>query len=499
MKAWHPLVAVFFTSACLAAEPSSCANLASGAVPGSLISAHVVGAGQFAPPQGRGGAAFRELPEFCRVATVLRPSSDSEIKMEVWMPVENWNGKLQAVGNGAWAGSISYPAMATGLAAGYAVASTDTGHSGNTAQFVVGHPEKLVDFAWRAVHEMTLAAKSIVAGYYRKPPGKSYFNGCSTGGRQALAEAQRFPEDYDGIIAGAPANYPTRLQGAQVWTAAVAHLDEASYVPPAKYAAIHRAVLDACDAADGVKDGVLEDPTRCKFDPQGLACRQGDAADCLTAAQVETVRKIYAGPSSARTGQKLFPGLEPGSENGWATLTGPQPMSLAIETYQYLVFQNPAWDFRKFDPDADMAAAEKAIGPTMNSVNPNLKPFFGHGGKLLLYHGWADPGIPPRNTVEYYSKVIDTVGSKTAEKSVRLFMVPGMGHCRGGDGTDTFDPVAALDEWVAKDKAPDRIAASHMTNGVVDRTRPLCPYPEVARYKGEGDTNSAASFICRAP
>ena len=399
------------------------------------------------------------------------------------MPVSGWNGNLQSVGNGAWAGAISYPAMATALGQGYAAASTDTGHAGNNVTFVVGHPEKLTDFAWRAVHEMTVAAKAIIAANYGRPPARSYWNGCSTGGRQALTEAQRFPGDYDGIIAGAPDGFATRVQGVQVWIAQQTHRDEAGYIPPAKYPIVHSAVLEACDALDGVKDGVLEDPQRCHFDPKHLECKGEDGPACLTAPQVEVVRKIYAGLPNA-------PGLEPGSETGWATLSGPQPMSLAVETFQYLVFNNPNWDYHTMNAEKDIATADKVIGPLMNVVDPDLKPFYSHGGKLLMYHGWADPGIPPMDTVNYYQSLKD-------KKSARLFMVPGMGHCRGGDGTDTFDAIGALAQWVEKGKAPEQLAASRVRNGNTDRTRPLCPYPQTAVYKGSGSTDEAANFSCR--
>jgi feruloyl esterase len=471
------------------AAAASCDRLASLSLPhASITLAQSVAAGQFAAPGGGGpggAAAFRALPAFCRIAATLQPTPDSAIRIEVWMPASGWNGKLQSVGNGAWAGTISYSAMATAVAAGYAAASTDTGHTGNNPTFVVGHPEKLVDFAYRSVHEMTIAAKTIAASFYGNGPVRSYFNGCSTGGRQALTEAQRFPNDYDGIVAGAAANYPTHLQGAQVWTAKVSHQDEAGYIPPSKYPLLHKAALEACDALDGVKDGVLEDPTRCHFEPAAV----------LTAEQAQVARKIYAGPMNPRTGASVFPGLEPGSEMGWDTLSGKDPLSLANETYQYLVFQDASWDHRKFDPDHDVAQAEKVIGATMDAIDPNLRPFFGHGGKLLMYHGWADPGIAPLNSVHYYSSVVDTLGG-AAKDSIRLFMVPGMGHCRGGDGTDTFDSVAALDEWVAQGRAPDQILASHSTKGAIDKTRPLCPYPQVATYKGSGDTNDAANFAC---
>lgn len=479
--------------ALLAAAPQ-CASLMSVASPNATVTMAVdIAPGAFPAPPGRGpnaGAVYKTLPKFCRIGATLKPTNDSDIKIEVWLPVAGWNGKLQSVGNGAWAGTISYPAMATALAAGYAAASTDTGHQGNNADFATDHPEKLTDFAWRAVHEMTVAAKAIVGAYYGNAPKYSYWNGCSTGGRQALTEAQRFPADYDGIVAGAPANYVTHLQGAQVWTAAMTHKDEAGYIPPEKYKIIHKAVLDQCDVLDGVKDGVLEDPRRCKFDPKVLECKGGDESNCLTSAQVELARKIYHGPGN-------FPGLEPGSEMGWSTLSGPKPMDLAVDTYRLLVFQDPKWDYLTFHAEAENRA-EKVIGSTMNAIDPNLRPFFGHNGKLIQYHGWADPGIAPGSSVDYYKKVLQALGGAAkVNDSYRLFMVPGMGHCGGGDGTSTFDMVSALDQWVVQGKAPEQIPASKIVQGAVVRTRPLCPYPQTAVYNGSGATDEAASFTCK--
>jgi feruloyl esterase len=494
-------VIVFVISSSVAAA-GTCESLAKIALPRATVTlAEAVPAGRLTLPTGAlptfpGFPApnLGNLPALCRVAATLKPTADSDIKIEVWMPASNWNGKLESVGNGAWAGNISYRDLASAVTLGYAAASTDTGHKETTAAFVVGHSEKLIDFAYRAVHEMTLAAKAITSAYYDKPAVRSYFNGCSTGGRQALAEAQRYPADYDGIIAGAAANYPSHLQGAQVWTAKITNQSD-GYIPPAKYPLIHKAMLEVCDALDGVKDGVLEDPRRCHFDPQAIECKGSDAPTCLTAAQVEVARKIYAGP-----GASLFPGLERGSELGWATLSGPKPMALAEETYQYLVFQDPSWDYLKFDPSRDIPIADKELGPTMNSIDPNLKPFFSHGGKLLMYHGWADPGIAPENSVNYFTSVEDTMGGKSkAADSIRLFMVPGMGHCRGGDGTDDFDAIGTLASWVETNRAPDRIPAAHKTKGVVDRTRPLCAYPQTAHYKGSGSTDDAANFVCAAP
>jgi feruloyl esterase len=495
----HFVLLIALSSSLTAA--TSCDSLAKLALPHATVTlAQAVPAGQLTLPAGAVPSFpgfpppdFSKLPAICRVAATLKPTSDSDIKIELWMPTTGWNGRLESVGNGAWAGSIGYRDLATAVTAGYAAASTDTGHTETTAVFVVGHPEKLIDFAYRAVHEMTLASKAITTAYYGKNPARAYFNGCSTGGRQALTEAQRYPDDYDGIVAGAAANYPTHLQGAQVWTTEITN-QSGGYIPPAKYQLIHKAVLEACDALDGVKDRVLEDPRRCHFDPQALLCKGSDAETCLTAAQVEVARKIYAGP-----GASIFPGLERGSELGWATLSGPKPMALADETYQYLVFHDPNWDYLKFDAARDIAIADKEIGP-MNAIDPNLKPFFKHGGKLLMYHGWADPGIAPENSVNYFTSVEDTLGGKSkAADSIRLFMVPGMGHCAGGDGTDDFDKIGTLATWVESNQAPDRIPAAHKTKGVVDRTRPLCPYPQTAHYRGSGSTDDAANFVCAAP
>jgi feruloyl esterase len=491
------LTLVLLSSQALAAVP--CETLSNLTLRNTTITtAQVVAAGQFVAPAvtgrggrgGRGGNAYASLPAFCRVAATLKPSSDSDIKIEVWMPMTGWNNKLLAVGNGGWAGSISYNAMASPLAAGYAVTSTDTGHTGGSATFVVGHPEKVIDFAYRAVHEMTVAAKAITSAFYGGGPRLSYFQGCSTGGRQALTSAQRYPLDFDGIIAGASAVNASRLHATQIWVAQQAHRDDASLIPQNKYAALHDAVLQACDALDGVKDRVIENPRQCKFDPAVLLCKAEDSAACLTPAQVETARRVYKGPG-------LFPGLEYGSEGGWnGTLAN--PVGIAYDQYRYFVFNNPEWDYRTFNIERDVPLFDKAIGMTMNSSDANLRPFFDHGGKLLMYHGWADPGIPAGNSVEYYTEVVKRAGADVKPSDVvRLFMLPGVGHCGGGDGPSTFDALGALDRWRERGTPPDSITASHSTNGVVDRTRPLCPYPQVARYKGTGDTNVAANFECR--
>lgn len=502
MNAARMLAAVVLAAP--AAWGLGCESVGSLKLPNVAITlAENVAAGAFTPP-GRGGAKganpYASLPAFCRVAATITPAADSEIRIEVWLPTGAvWNASLQSVGNGAWGGSISYAAMAEALRDGYATASTDTGHVGTSAaSFIPGHPEKVIDFAYRAVHEMTVAAKAIIAAHYGRPPARAYWNGCSTGGRQALAEAQRYPGDYDGILAGAPANYVTHLQGAQVWTATVVNNSEAARIPPAKFTLLHNAALAACDELDRVKDGVIENPRACRFDPGALLCRGAEAPDCLTAAQVESARQIYAGPKDSR-GRSLFPGLERGSEAGWNTLAGARPMALAEETYKFLVFKDAGWDYLTFHAERDMAVADRTIADTMNSTDPNLKPFFERGGKLLIYHGWADPGIAPGNSIHYYNSVVDTVGRAVASSSIRLFLLPGVGHCRGGDGPDTFDGMGALSSWVLGGPAPDRIVAQRVRNGQVDRTRPLCAYPQVARYKGSGSTDDATNFTCVSP
>jgi feruloyl esterase len=488
---------LFTTAICWGA---SCDGMATFTLPNTTItSARVVSAGSFTPPEAAADPGlFKNLPAFCRVTATLKPTTDSDIKIEVWLPVSNWNGKLQSVGNGGWAGIISYPALAAAVAAGYATASTDTGHVGGSGSFALGHPEKLIDYGYRSVHEMTLAATAMISTFYGYIPRRAYWNGCSTGGRQGLMEAQRYPDDYDGIIAGAPANYLTHLQVAGIWIAQAVHKDEASYIPVSKYPLIHNAVLEACDAIDGVKDGVIEDPTRCRFDPKVLECKGADGPSCLSSAQAEAARKIYSGPVNPRTKAAIFPGFQPGSELGWGVKAGPQPLSIPTDYFKYVVFRDPSWDYQKLNFDSDVALADKADDGISNAINPNLKPFFEHEGKLLLYHGWSDQQIAPLNSINYYKSVQAAMGGPAnTANSMRLFMAPGMMHCRNGDGPNSFDAVSLMDRWLEEGKVPDRMIASHSTGGKVDRTRPLCPYPQAASYKGSGSTDDAANFVCK--
>jgi len=449
------------------------------------------------PPMMEAHQAFRDLPAFCRVAATIRPTTDSEIKIEIWMPSSGWNGSFLGVGNGGWGGTINYSELAKALIQGFATASTDTGHTGKVfdASFALGHPEKLIDFAHRSVHLMTVEAKAFIAAFYGPHPRFSYWNGCSTGGKQGLTEAQRFPDDYNGIVAGAPANFFTHLMFGNLWPSIVTLKDPANYIPPGKYPIIHQAVLKACDALDGVVDGILNDPTRCHFDPKSIQCKGPDRPECLTTSQVEAVRKIYTGVENPRTGEQIFPGLEPGSQLDQAT--GPLLNSIPASYFQYVLFKNPDWKWQTLNFDADVVLADQTDGGILNAVDPNLKTFKAHGGKLLMYHGWSDPHIAPFNSVNYYKSVVAAMGgAKETEDFARLFMIPGMAHCQGGPGPDVFDKVGVLEQWVQNGVAPDKIIASHLTDGVVDMTHPLCPYPEIAQWKGAGNTNDAANFTC---
>lgn len=482
----------------------SCERLASLTLANTTITlAEVVPAGAFSrSATGTSSAeqAFSNPVSFCRVAATLKPSSDSDIKIEVWLPMSGWNGKFQAVGNGGWAGTISYPAMAEALRRGYAAASTDTGHASAGGSFAFGHPEKLIDFAYRAVHEMTVKAKTIVQAFYATPPKYAYWNGCSTGGRQGLAEVQRYPNDFDGVIAGAQANPRTHLNAWQLSIAQAALKSPAAFIPSSKYPAIHKAVVNACDALDGVKDGLISDPPRCHFDPQVLVCKRDDGPECLTARQVETARTIMS-PARTTHGEEIFPGYAPGAELGWGLLVGgPEPSSLAIDQFKFVVFKDPNWDWRTFNLDRDLAIADKVDGGTINAIDPDIRPFTRRGGKLFMYHGWADQLVSPGTSINYYNSVVKALGGVSATTdSVRLFMAPGMGHCRGGEGPNTFDTISALEQWVEHGRPPDQIIASHATDGAVDRTRPLCPYPQIATYKGTGSTDEAANFVCKTP
>jgi feruloyl esterase len=461
----------------------------------SITLAKVMDAGSLTPAGSMN--ALQNLPAFCRVAVDLKPTPDSDIHIEVWLPTSQWNGKFIAVGSGGWGGSLSYGEMADALRRGYATSATDDGHTGPSASFVVGHPEKLIDFAYRAEHEMTVEAKTLIHAFYGRDPRYSFWNGCSGGGREGLLQASRYPDEFDGIIAGDPANI--RRNSWALELAVQTFRDPEAYIPPAKYPMIHRAVLEACDAKDGLKDGLIEAPESCNVDFKSLQCKASDGPDCLTARQVQTAQTITS-PVATKTGRILFPRVEPGTELRWSRLAGgPQPADLFLDEFRYVVYQDPNWDWRSFDLEGDSAKAH-AIDKNVDELNPDLTAFEKHGGKLLLYHGWADQQVAPGSSVEFYKAVLDSSGGPEQTSNwIRLFMAPGMAHCSGGEGPDTFDKISAMEQWVEQGKTPEQIIAAHKTAGKIDRTRPLCPYPQVAHYNGTGSIDEASNFSCRLP
>ncbi len=484
-------------------QSAACADLMSLALPNTEITgAEAVAAGAFTPPGGGGRAAqmYAALPAFCRVLATLTPSSDSDIKVEIWLhaDTDDWNGKYQAVGNGAFTGSIRHASLAQALARGYAGSSTDTGHEGNTASFGLGHPEKVIDFGWRAVHEMSVVSKAVVESYYDEGPRYSYWVGCSAGGRQAMKAAQRFPDDFDGIVAGAPGNAWTDRAAAALRVAKPLEADPAMQLPEATRQLVHAAALEACDASDGVTDGVVGDPERCDFDPSVLACQGSGGADCLTPPQMNAVRMLYSSPENPATGRPIT-GLLPGSELGWTDLGWTNSArSTGLEQFRYLTFADPEWTIDRFNFETDIVRAEEEDNDTLNALDPNLQPFFDRGGKMIGYHGWSDPQISPANATQYYGRVAERLGGRDAvHDNYRLFMAPGMGHCAGGNGPSRFDMLTALEAWVEEGEAPDHVLAAREREGRVDRTRPLCPYPEQAIYSGNGSTDDAANFSCR--
>jgi feruloyl esterase len=435
---------------------------------------------------------------FCRVVGII----EKEINFEVWLPRE-WNGKFQGVGNGGLTGAINYPAMGLALSHGYATASTDTGHRTQQGFFedewLDGHPERLVNFAYRAHHLLAVTSKQIVKAYYGKAPGRAYYSGCSSGGWEGLSEAQRYPDDYDGIVAGAPAINLVQVQSRAVLVAQMNLKNPQGALTHDLAQRLVAAAVAKCDAKDGLKDGVIDDPRKCDFDPAELQCKGGDnSKDCLTEAQVRTARALY-GPLKSAGGMQLYPGpaygASPLAELPVSAKTEPGHVAMTL-----MLPERPSWNVNTFNPDRDIPVLEKELGATLNAMNPDLHAFQAHGGKLIMYHGWADPLLSPYNTLDYYDAVVKTMGGEQrTDAFLRLFMVPGMEHCRGGPGTDSFDAVASLDEWVEHGVPPERIIATHKgaDGKTVERSRPLCRYPQVARYKGSGSTDEAASFSCQ--
>ena len=460
--------------------------------------------------------AAGKLPAYCRVMVTARPSADSDIRIEVAIPEgAAWNGRYLQVGNGGFAGAIPQFLITLGLAQGFATAGTDDGHQsavGTNADWALGHPEKVVDFGHRALKETTDAAKAVIGAYAARAPDHAYFAGCSDGGREALMEVERYPLDFDGVLAGDPASRWTHLLAASAWNTQALMASPASYIPMSKLKAIQTAEEKAC----GDEDGVIENPLACHFNPAVIQCAAGaDTDQCLTSAQVVTLRKIYAGAKDPRTGKTILAGFDPGGEawpGGWGPWmigAGPGPLGHTLQYefgrnfYQFIAFGDPKYDIRKLDFARDIAVIDAKYAPILNADAVDLSAFARHGGKLIQYHGWADPAIPPRDSIAHYEAVKARMGEVAG--FYRLFMAPGMQHCFGGPGPNAVQGPAltALVAWVEGGKAPERLIVSKYQNdnlqGAVVRTRPLCPYPQAAAWNGEGDKKNPDSFLCKVP
>ena len=512
-----------------AAKAAECADLKGKAPPDAeIISAALQPAGAFTIPPELGPARTVQLPAFCRVQGVLHPTSDSRIGFEVWLPSAGWNGRFQGVGNGGFAGSIGYSGLVAAVQGGYAAASTDTGHTqgGTDASWAKGHPEKVVDFGWRAVHLTAVAGKTLAAAFYGASPRHSYFTSCSNGGRQGLMEAQRFPADYDGIIAGAPAYDWTGLFTDFVWNAQALSRPGAM-IAAAKTPALAAAVLAQCDRLDGVVDGLVGDPRRCRFDPEKLRCADKDTASCLTAPQIAALRAIYRGAHTSK-GERIYFGFVPGGETapgspGWDLwIFGAAPGASVQNAFggnfvKYIVGAPEGWTPADFDFDRDFKPLEAKTAAAFNATDPDLSRFAARGGKLILFHGWSDAAIPAPGTIAYRDQVVRRMGAGRAAAFIRLFLAPGMHHCGGGTGPSDFgqggvpspghdpstDLAAALEAWVEQGRAPEQVVARQASqpgsgdSGSV-RTGLLCAYPKRAALRRGADAMRAESYSCRA-
>ncbi|WP_459662151.1 tannase/feruloyl esterase family alpha/beta hydrolase, partial [Novosphingobium sp. 11B] len=525
MIAASALASTDHTGQAMAAKPGSekgssrCEALAGRSLAGAqILSAQPVAAGTTLASQ-YGGSATVTTP-MCRVKGQLRPTSDSDIRFEVWLPTSaNWNHLYQAIGGGGNSGNFSMNAIRRALDTGYAVSGQDNGHAGQSddATYAIGHPEKVRDFGWRSLHLVAVASKAVIAAYYGSAQEISLFNGCSTGGRQALAIAQRFPEDYDGISAGAPANYWPELNAFGAKFGRFLMDNPGSWVSPEKLSMVQSAVLKTCGGVNGVIDNVQA----CHFDVATLACSGADSKECLTRLEIAGLKARFADLIDDE-GNLLYPGYSPGLE----TSLGRMSFGATRETRWYssgaarmpegffrdYVHADPDWTISQFEWKRDLQAArEGVIGQAVAAESPDLSKFMKRGGKLIQWHGWQDMAIPARNSVRYREAVLKTMGAEKANGFYRLFMAPGVDHCAGGPGPDSIgangttvpgadadhDVMAALVRWIRQNKAPDQIIATKFgTDGAVVAQRPWCAYPQVARWDGKGDWRRASSYQC---
>lgn len=494
-----------------------CRKLAEMKFNGAIITAaECISAGTYTPPGS--SQPINDMPAFCRVAATLKPTPESNIKIEIWLPESDWNERFLGTGTGGGAGSINYGALASGLKRGFATTNTDMGTSPG-ANEAVGHTERWADFGYRATHGMTVTGKEITKAYYKKPFHHAYFAGCSTGGQQALMEAQRYPDDYNGILAGAPANNRTHLHTGFVWNYKVTNeIPGSAFLPKEKIVMITNAVIKACAGKDGGApgDNFLTDPRACNFDPETLPkCPDGtDDGTCLTSAQLTALKKIYAGPVNPKTGERIYTPIPLGSENSGAGLDYQQNPAISPGAlfYQYKWVFGHDFDYKTFDFDRDQDKMDSILAPILNANNPDLEPLKKRGGKLLMYSGTADPLVPYQDAVTYYERVVKAQGGQTKTSDFfRFFLIPGMAHCGGGPGLNdcgqnlgmmvtqdsNHDIMTALIQWVEKGTAPEKIIATAFTDGDSKKEirfqRPVYPYPQLPAYVS-GDVNSPDNY-----
>lgn len=438
---------------------------------------------------------------FCRVEGII----EKEIGFELWLPLpENWNGRFLGAGVGGDAGVYNLRDLPRGVERGYAAATTDTGHKASDKAWMMGDPARLTNYEHRANHLLAQHVKKIIASYYGKPATHAYFIGCSGGGHQALSELQRYPEDYDGIIAGAPGPQTDVMSTRRLWEINLARRTKA-LMPDSAWQLIAEAGAKYCDTRDGVTDGVAEDPSSCKFDPAALQCKGADQKDCLSVEQVKVAKAYYA-PLVDEDGKQLDSGLLPG-----VRVSTVRESTLAPSLFAQVVHKDPNWDLTTFNAAKDRAALNR-LQPDYAVASTNLAPFRDRKGKVIIYSGWMDPYVPAQMTIAYVENVQKAMGGAAATGDfLRLFMAPGVFHCRDGPGPSLFggsgedapivdadhDLLSALERWVEQGKAPEKIIASKVEKGAVVRTRPLCVYPEAAHYKGSGSTDDAANFVCK--
>jgi len=506
------LVAEYGCSQNVGTTTTSCEGLASLVLPNTAsVSAQTVAAGAFTPPSPPGSTApkpFGDLASFCRVTATLKPTSvPSDVKIEVWLPIQGWNGDFQPAGSGFWGGNLPFGRMHEIARTGAVTAGTSLGVEGFAGpSFAIEHAELLNNLGNVPFHAMVEYAKAVMQAYYGRGPSFTFMDECGGGGsRDGLAEVQRFPGDFDAVSAVGFTNYGTHHGVAQMWVWQATHKTPAHYIPPSKYPLIRQAALDACDADDGVKDGLIEDPTRCSYDPSVLQCKGVEGPTCLTGPQVEAVRTIYSTPVNTRTREYIYGSMPPGGELGWEAMAGPMPYPYAVPFYRNLVFKDPKWDYktRPVNFDSDMDRVDSPQNSVINGLDSDISRFIDRGGKLFMMGGWGEHTLGPGNNVYYYESIVQKLGAEKTKDSVRLFMVPAMDHCLGAEyataPTVNFDVPSALKQWKATGKAPDQLVVTMSEKGKPDRRRLVCAFPQVASHKGTGDPTDPGNFVCKSP